>query len=179
MVIAIVGLSAAVAIPIVQPALRHATVEAGLDVVSMNMRRARNSALDQRRVYRVAFQNNNVILSRQEVPSQAWTIIATTPLPRGVEFGIPEGSTSLSPPDGMTTSSCVDFNGSDQVWFMPDGSAVDIQGQVVNGIVYLSSTEHPDEGRAVTLFGSTGRVKSWHLHESEDALTGQSESSWK
>jgi hypothetical protein len=47
--------------------------------------------------------------------------------------------------------------------FMPDGSAQDTLGNIDSGVVYLGRVGELTSMRAVTVFGSTGRIRGWRL----------------
>ncbi len=167
-VFALVAVLAVVAVPVIQPVLRQVRLDSGADVVTMELRRARQAAVDQRRVYRIFFLNETVRLDRLEIEGN-WTRVSDIFLPQGVEFSVPDGGAmpAEQTPDGLGASGSIDFNGNDWVLFQPDGSARDGIGRLANGIVYLTQTDDPSLGRAVTLFGATGRVRPWRLTEGE------------
>jgi hypothetical protein len=50
-----------------------------------------------------------------------------------------------------------------QVMFMPDGSAHDVNGNWNSGIVYVLRPGDLYSARAVTLYGATGRIRGWRL----------------
>ena len=50
-----------------------------------------------------------------------------------------------------------------QVMFMPDGSAHDVNGNLNSGIVYVARNGDLFSSRAVTLYGATGRIRGWRL----------------
>jgi hypothetical protein len=45
--------------------------------------------------------------------------------------------------------------------FQSDGTFVDTAGNLINGTVFLGMTNEPSAARAVTLVGSTGRIRMW------------------
>ena len=94
----------------------------------------------------------------------------TVPLPNGIQFsnepGIPNGTRT---PDGFGTAVfAVDFDlarggGGNVIYFQPDGTAIDAAGNPNNGVVYIAKPGQTPSSRAITLFGATGRLKSWSL----------------
>ena len=165
-VVSIVAVMAAVSLPMIQPAVERLRLSTALDTVSMQLRRARQSSVDHRRIYRVSVVDNAIRLDKRD---PGWQEVVTINLPRGIEFAVPSPSPSKSP-DNLGYSSSVNFSGSNTVFFHPDGSARDAVGQFVNGAVYVRRSEHPEHGAAVTLFGATGRIKPWRLeHDTSGA----------
>ena len=109
------------------------------------------------------------------------TITGTTPgfvqaqqpltLPDGIQFicvgGIPTGAGTV--PDGLGSgANAIDFDlanggGGSQIYFQPDGRALDGANRLNDGVIYLAQPGNLYSSRAVTLFGSTGRSKGWTL----------------
>jgi len=50
------------------------------------------------------------------------------------------------------------------VMFVPDGSAQDLIGNFNSGVVYVGLTGNLFSMRAVSVFGTTGRVRGWRLY---------------
>ena len=164
-ILSVVGLVAVVgafSMMIIGPALEARNVEMAVRTVSTQMSRARQFSVDARRRIRVTFTNPATITVDQQAPiSQggAWTQVSTTELPGDMEFEI-DGTIS-SGPEGHATSAVADFSGASQIFFMPDGSAVTSAGILSNGVVYVAQPTKVETARAVTLFGSTGRIKRY------------------
>ena len=89
----------------------------------------------------------------------AWTQVSTTELPGDMELGVDAGISTG--PEGYATSSVANFSGASQIFFMPDGSAVTSAGILTNGVVYVAQPSKVETTRAVTLFGTTGRLKRY------------------
>ncbi len=163
MVTSLVAVVGAFSMIIIGPALEARNVEMAVRTVSTQMSRARQFSVDARRRTRVTFTTPSTITVDEQAPvSQggAWTQVSTIELPGDMELGVDAG---ISPgPEGYATSSVADFSGASQIFFMPDGSAVTSSGILTNGVVYVTQPSNSmDTSRAVTLFGSTGRVKRW------------------
>ncbi|MFZ0938410.1 MAG: hypothetical protein WAN63_03215, partial [Candidatus Sulfotelmatobacter sp.] len=56
--------------------------------------------------------------------------------------------------------------GASTVYFYPDGSARDINGNINNGLVYMGRPGSLMSCRAVTLWGATSRIRGWRLSQS-------------
>ncbi len=163
MVAGLVAVVGAFSMIIIGPALEARDVEMAVRTVSTQMSRARQFSVDARRRTRVTFTTPSTITVDEQAPvSQggAWTQISTIELPGDMELGVDAGISTG--PEGYATSSVADFSGASQIFFMPDGSAVTSAGILTNGVVYVTQPSNSmDTSRAVTLFGSTGRVKRW------------------
>jgi prepilin-type N-terminal cleavage/methylation domain-containing protein len=152
---------AAAAVPRIQSTVQHTRVEAALQMVALEMRRARQLAMDHRRVHTISFTTpRTVTIVRQETGGNPPTTVSELGFSPDVEFN--RNSVS-SNPDQMTSSAAIDFNGATSVRFNPDGSAVDASGQVCNGLVFVSRPGDPHSTAAVTLFGSTGRIRGFRF----------------
>jgi len=146
------------------------------------LRRAHERAVDERRIYRVTFVAPQIIqVDVGQVANIASTVSGTTPaftqaqapltLPPGVQFaavaGIP--TTAQTTPDGFGTgNNAIDFDisnggGGTQVYFQPDGRALDGANRLNNGVIYIAQPNNLFSSRAVSLYGATGRVKPWFL----------------
>ncbi len=154
--VAIVG---AFSMMIIGPALEARNVEMAVRTVSTQMQRARQFAVDARRQTKVIFTTPRTI-TVEASQGGTWTQVSTVELPGNMELGI-DGSISNGP-EGYGTSQVADFSGYSELYFMPDGSAVTSAGAHTNGVVYMAQPSKLDTTtRAVTLFGSTGRIKRW------------------
>jgi hypothetical protein len=164
------------------PKVQNSRANAGMELVLGEMRRAHERAIDERRIYRVTFvPPNQIQVDVGQIANVATTITGTTPaftpaqlpltLPIGLQFtcigGIPTGAGSV--PDGLGSgANAIDFDlanggGGTQIYFQPDGRALDAANRLNDGVVYIAQPGNLYSSRAVTLFGSTGRAKGWTL----------------
>ncbi|HEY7615865.1 MAG TPA: hypothetical protein VH744_03605 [Terriglobales bacterium] len=153
------------------PAIRNSRVEAALQTLHMQTRRARQLAIDERRVYILSLNAPGTIQIQRVELDGTVTAISQVDLPADINFqaepGIP--TSPAETPDGFGTGAyAVDFNGSNQAFFQADGSAEDALGRIVNGVVYIARPGEVTSSRAITIFGTTGRLKSWKLAERAD-----------
>ncbi|GAB4230140.1 MAG: hypothetical protein Kow00109_01720 [Acidobacteriota bacterium] len=163
---ALVTLAATLALPLIRTTVDYYDAEAALQLVAAQLRRAAQEAIDMRRRTRVVFEApNRVITARYEAGS--WRTVGEYTLPGGFEFHIdPALPTSEdATPDGLGASAAVDFAGDNEIYFLPDATAVNASGQVTSGIVYLGRPGEPSTARAVTVFGTTARVRAWRFVE--------------
>lgn len=131
------------------------------------LRDGRELAIAHLRPVQVQFLSDNQIqLVRQEIPSGT-TVLSTIELSHNYQFmqfgGIPDTG------DNFGNSSPVDFGGATSIFFIPDGTLVDGQGDPLNGSIFLGLEDRPETARAVTVMGSTGQVRSYQW--SEDSWT--------
>jgi prepilin-type N-terminal cleavage/methylation domain-containing protein len=159
-VIAIIGVVAAIAILVMPGTVLGAKSDSALSRVAATLRTAREQAISQRRNVRVAFTNNNqIVVSRVNVPGPSTTVINTVFLEEGVTFqrynGLPDT------PDAFGSGSAVSFGTATTVAFTSEGSLVDQNGDPVNGTVLLGRYDDPSTARAVTIFGPTALVRQW------------------
>jgi prepilin-type N-terminal cleavage/methylation domain-containing protein len=181
-VVLIILILVAVALVNMVPTVQTSRANAGMELVLGEMRRAHERAIDERRIYRVTFvAPNQIQLDVGQVANVASTITGTTPaftpaqptltLPDGIQFtcigGIPTGAGTV--PDGLGSgANAIDFDlanggGGTQIYFQPDGRALDGANRLNDGVVYLAQPGNLYSSRAVTMFGSTGRSKGWKL----------------
>lgn len=176
-VVAIIMVASAMFFMSIQPGLKQARVNNAYNSVLMTMRRARETSIAERRVYVVTFT-----APRTMTITQAATGIVTNTftLPSDISFraepGIP--NTAARTPDHFgTASAAIDFDqgvalgAKNVVYFQPDGSAQDVNSNVNNGVVYIVRTGDIYSSRAITLWGSTGRLRGWRLYNVANVKT--------
>lgn len=165
---ALVTLAAAVALPMIRSTVDYYDAEAAMQLVVGQLRRAAQEAVDMRRRTRVVFETpNRITTARYE--GGRWRTLGEYTLPSGFEFHIDPGLPTIegATPDGLGASAPVDFAGDNEVYFLPDATAVNASGQVTSGIVYVGKLGDPQSARAVTVFGTTARVRAWRFVEGE------------
>ncbi len=156
-----------------QPVLKNQHVMNAYNQTLMTMRRARDQAAADMRVYVVTFTPPGTITVTQN--SATGPVLITTVLPQDVTFHLEPGlpnSPTVQPttPDGFGTAAFpIDFDqgvgpgGSNVIYFQPDGTAIDINGNINNGVVYMARVGDLKSSRALTLWGTTGRIRGWRL----------------
>jgi len=138
------------------------------------LRRARDQACADMRIYVVSFTAPGTITVTQNTTSGPTLI--TTVLPSDITFhvepGVPVSSTAAPmTPDGFGSAAyAIDFDqgippgGGTTIYFYPDGTAQDNSGNINNGVVYLGRPGDLYSSRAITLWGITGRIRGWRLY---------------
>jgi type II secretory pathway pseudopilin PulG len=171
-----------------QPALRDARVNGAYDNALMLLRTARQRAIEERKRYIVVFgqpaplgapvplgapKPTSIQVFRWDtgIPvSPAPTQVSTIDLPFDVQFQTLAGLPTGAVPDGFGSGTvAIDFNQgvgagrTNFVMFLPDGSAHDTLGNLNNGVLYLARNGDLYSSKAITVFGSTGRIRGWRL----------------
>ena len=178
MIVVAIGFTVAgISMMALQPLMKQNRVETAYSTVLSTLRTYRNKAVTERKRYIVSFT------APQTITVQYWAVatpvspppvtVATYTLPVDMQFGVIAGfpSSAATVPDGFGTgSTAIDFDqgmglgSQNYVMFMPDGSSQDTLGNLNSGVVYISRVGELYSGRAVTVFGSTGRIRGWHLY---------------
>ncbi|HVN83165.1 MAG TPA: prepilin-type N-terminal cleavage/methylation domain-containing protein [Terriglobia bacterium] len=176
-VMTIVAIMTAVALPFIDNAVRKTHEDIAMYDVVMEMRRARQLALDMRRNHRLTFTTPRTLtITRIGMASlgEPNTVVATVDLPSDISFG--RNGIGVNPDPQITTTEAISFNDNPQLYieFRPDGSGVDAAGTLALGQVMLGRIGDVPSTRAVTLFGSTGRIKGLRFRGS-----GGTSGSWE
>ena len=133
--------------------------DGGMRVILGQLNQARELAITQRRFMRVTFTNpNQVAIIREDTPLTT-TTISTVLLEGGVTYSFGTGVPDT--PEHFGTNTSTYFGSVTNVKFTPDGQLVNQDGAGANGTVFLSINGIPLSARAITIFGSTGRVRGY------------------
>ena len=157
-IIAVLTTIAALQVGASLPAFRG---DGGMRVLASQMTTARELAIAERRYMRVTFTAPNLLqIVREEVPGPTTTVVKSVVFESGVQYLLVTGVPDT--PDGFGRSAAVSFGTVTNVKFSPDGTLVNQDGVSVNGTVFLAiSGAAPLSARAVTVLGSTGRVRAY------------------
>lgn len=182
-VLSVLLILSAFAVMSLQPTLQAEHVNNAYNTTLTSLRRAREAAAGDMRIYVVSFSgpvtgvnpNGGTITVTQNSTSGAVLFTATLPsdVTFHVESGVPTSPiTAPTTPDGFgSAANTFDFNqgigaaGGTTVYFYPDGSAHDINGNINNGVVYLGRPGYLNTCRAITIWGSTSRIRGWRLYQ--------------
>jgi len=188
-VMGVVLVVAASALINILPSVKSSRSNAAMEMVLGEMRRAHERAIDERRIYRVTFVAPQTILVDvgqvavigSTITNSAPVFVAAQPplpLPGNIQFlaipGIP--TSPQATPDGFGIgAAAIDFDvanggGGTQIYFQPDGRALDVANRLNDGVVYVAEPNNLYSSRAVSLYGSTGRSKSWFLKQVNGVL---------
>jgi len=150
----------AMAVLSIRGALPGMRADAAMNRVMGQLRTGRELSLAQRRFIRLQFiGNNQVRLQRIEVGGAIQAAPLDVVLENNVQFmqfpGLPDT------PDAFGNNTAVDFGGTPTTLWNSDGTFVDTKGLPLNGTVFLAIPGQPSSARAVTILGSTGRVRAY------------------
>jgi type II secretion system protein H len=164
-VVGVIGVAAAITLMVMPGVLKTTKADSALERIGSVLRTAREQAISQRRLIRVAFTGRNQItVTRIEVRRADGTLPApvllnTVWLEDGVEFRtfaeLPDT------PDAFGNGSATSFGSATTVDFTSEGSFVDQNGDQVNGTVFVGKAGEPLSGRAVSVFGPTALIRVW------------------
>lgn len=123
-VVSVLAIVSGTSMILIGPALKARPVEMASRTVTLEMRRARQAAVDTRHLNRVTFTAPKTITTEWQSPGGgAWNPLSQIDLPEEMEFltdvSLPSG------PGGYATSPAINFSGTYEIFFMPDGSAID------------------------------------------------------
>jgi prepilin-type N-terminal cleavage/methylation domain-containing protein len=164
MVVAIIGILAAVALGITSSSIRAAKGAAGTQQLSSFLKRHRELSISRRRNIQIDFTAPNMVRSTQlPVPDPPNPLGPATPLETMYLEGRMEyqkfagvGDT----PDAFGNAAPVNV-GPLTVMFTSEGSFVDANGNVINASVFLGVPNQVSTASAVTIVGVTAAVRLW------------------
>jgi prepilin-type N-terminal cleavage/methylation domain-containing protein len=173
MIVVGIGLiMAGVTLVAMMPMLKQNHVDAAYDTTLSVLRNYRNQSITKSKRYILIFTPPATITVQYwgvAVPvSPAPVTVATYTLPTDIQFAVQAGFPNPGPDGFGTGATPVTFNacvlvGQSCLIFYPDGSAQDDLGNFDNGVVYLTRPGDLYSSRAVSVFGTTGRVRGWRL----------------
>ena len=165
------------AIAAFQPAIQAAKYDAGMRQVLDQLRQAREYSLANRRYVQVSFpivptaegpQYEVVITELNSLTAGGGAVnpvLSTTPIQFPEQFYVYPGY--VDTPDGYGNSGAIVFGGTiggpaAGMIFQSDGELVSAATlQPINGTVFLGVPGNPMSVRAITVLGSTGRIRGW------------------
>jgi Tfp pilus assembly protein FimT len=124
------------------------------------LRHGRQTAITQRRSIQLQFLDNNQIRLVRNDPNSATTILSTVDLGNDYQF-IKFSEIGLDTPDSVGGSAAIYFGSASTYTFRSDGTLVDQNRIPINGTISIGLPEHPESARAVTVVGSTGRIRGY------------------
>lgn len=150
----------------VLPAVVAATkADSGATQLTAHLRMAREQSITERRNVEVRFvAPDRLECWRDDIDAAGdpagQTLILETVLEQGIQYtrfaAVPDT------PDGFGAGvTPVEFTGNDPWRFTSEGQLVDVNGDVVNGTVFLGRPQQVDSARAVTVFGPTALLREW------------------
>jgi len=160
-----------IAVMNISGALRGAHVETAYQNTLDQLRFARQVAIDKRTVCRVDFAAPGTISVTQAFADGTPVTTETITLPADVQYIIVAGMPTppAATPDNLGNGNvAIDFDrvaggSGTTIFFQPDGSALDAAGRPNDGVIYVARPNELNSARAITLLGTTGRIRGWRL----------------
>ena len=154
--IGILGAMASFQIGSVRPGLRG---DGAMRAAMAEFNQAREMAIAQRRQMQINFVGTNRIQIVRIDSATQTTQLRDVAFESGVQFGLV--ATIADTPDAFGKLSATSFGGAATIRFNTEGALVDPAGSPVNGTVFLIIPGQNLSYRAVTVQGSTGRVRGY------------------
>ena len=156
-VIGILGAMATFQMGSVRPGLLG---DGAMRSVMAEMNTAREMAIAQRRRMQINFVGTNRIqIERIELAAGQTTILRDVAFESGVQYQLIGGIADT--PDAFGAGSATSFGAAVAIRFNTEGALIDTGGAPVNGTVFLAIPGQNLSYRAVTVQGSTGRVRGY------------------
>ena len=155
-ILAIVGSMATMHVATVRRSLQG---DGAMRLVMAQLNTAREMAITQRRNMEVRFIGTNRLqVVRNDVPTGT-TTLTNIAFESNAEYALVSGVGDT--PDAFGNSSAISFATAQTIMFGTNGTLIDNNGFPVNGTIFLSIASIPESFRAVTVLGSTGRVRGY------------------
>jgi len=175
LIVIAIGLTmAAVTFISLMPLFKQNHVDQAYDTTLSVLRSYRNQSIEQSKRYILTFTAPGTITVQYwgvAVPvSPAPVTIATYTLPSDMQFAVQSGFPAATPDSqgtaAISLNACTVVEaGNPCLIFYPDGSAQDDSGNYNSGVVYITRpTSNMYSSRAITVMGTTGRVRGWRLY---------------
>lgn len=159
-VLGITGVLVAMAVLQIDAARPSMVGDGGMRTVLGQFHMARERAISERRFMRVAFTPGSLVeVMRENVPGPSTTVVSSRVLEGAVEFQLLDGLPDT--PDLFGNFDAIDFGAASNIKFTPDGRMVDQNGNQINGTVFMAIANQPQSARAITVLGSTGRIRAY------------------
>jgi prepilin-type N-terminal cleavage/methylation domain-containing protein len=185
MIVIAIGLTmAGVSFMALMPLFKQNHIDQAYDTTLSVLRSYRNQSIERSKRYIVVFNVPGTITVQYwgvGVPtSPAPVTVATYTLPPDMQFATQAGFPAAVPDiPGANGTTAIQFNactivegGNPCLIFYPDGSAQDDAGNFNNGIVYITRPASDlYSSRALTVLGTTGRIRGWRLYNESGANT--------
>jgi len=163
------------------PAVRNAHADTAAQMTQNALRNGHDLAVADRATYHLTFTAPRTIQT-DRIAGGVTTTVSTVQIPTDMQFTtlsqFPKTFNKL--PDGFGDGIiAIDFDlgvtggVANEIYFQPDGTAVDVNGNLNNGIVYVANPSYLNTSRAVTLYGATGRVKTYRIAGSGSGISWQ------
>ena len=156
------------------PMFQQNHLDAAYDTTLSVIRNYRNLSISQSKRYILTFTAPGTITVQYwgvgSPVSPPPVTVATYTIPPDIQFSVQAGFPTAAPDSFGTGTAAIDFDQGmglgtlDYIMFMPDGSSQDTLGNYNSGVLYLTRPGDLYSSRAVSVFGTTGRVRGWRLY---------------
>jgi prepilin-type N-terminal cleavage/methylation domain-containing protein len=172
MAVGIMGVLSGMAVAQLTTTRSNLRGDAAMRVVLSTLNSAKQMAIAQRRYMRVTFDTSNTQISliREDSPTTT-TTLSVVIFEGNAKFqllaGLPDtpdafGNTAPTAFTNSVNGTFASATGSTSVIkFAPDGTLVDWNGNATNGSVFTAIPNANPSARAVTIMGTTGRVRGF------------------
>jgi prepilin-type N-terminal cleavage/methylation domain-containing protein len=159
LVVCVMGIIAAMAIFQMGAARPGMLGDGAMRSVMAELNTAREMAIAQRRLMEIQFIGTNRLqVIRHNLPNGT-TTLRDVSFESGVQYSLIANITDT--PDAFGNGTATDFGAAPGIMFNTDGSLIDNAGAPVNGTVFVSIPSVSLSFRAITVQGSTGRVRGY------------------
>lgn len=164
-IIAIASVIFGISIIAFQAAASTIQGDANLRILERQLKLARDTAVAQRRSVEVQFvAPNELYVIRHDLPNGT-TLLQSAYFENNSTFirfpDVPDT------PDTFGGTEAINVGGATTLMFTSDGMFVDGAGMPVNATVYIGQPGKPETQRAVTVFGSTARIRTYRWNGSQ------------
>lgn len=153
---ALVASMAIVQINVSRPGLKG---DAAMRIVLGQITQARENAIRQRRFMRVVLTAPNLIQIVREDTTTTTTTLSSVLIEGGAQFALVNSLPDT--PDKFGNGAAIAFGLVTNVKFSPEGLLVNQDGASANGTAFLAIANQALSARAVTILGSTGRIRGY------------------
>jgi hypothetical protein len=145
-----------------RPALKG---DGAMRIVLGQLTQARESAIAQRRYVRVVLTAPNQIQTVREDSLVSLTTLTSVLMEGGAQFTLIDRLPDT--PDGFGNGGAIWFGTAVNVKFTPEGTLVNQDGSPANGTAFLALPGQALSARAITILGSTGRIRAYRWDGSQ------------
>jgi prepilin-type N-terminal cleavage/methylation domain-containing protein len=165
-VVGLVGVMTSMAVVQIANSRTALKGDGGMRVILSQVNTARELAISQRKYMRLNFVAPNLMQIVREDTPLTTTVIFSVVLEGGVTFTVPTMIPLTDTGDGpsmggVASANGINFGGVTNVKFTPEGMLVNQDGLTTSGTICMQIPGLTLSARAVTVLGSTGRVRGW------------------
>jgi prepilin-type N-terminal cleavage/methylation domain-containing protein len=174
MVAVLICIVSAIALIQLQPGLQNARYDAAMRQVLDQLRQAREFSIAHRRFIQISFSVASpytVTMTQMNTltpnAGAANPVLSVVPIQSPAQFAVIAGMPDLPVPENYGKGSAIFFNGVPNgppggMLFQSDGELVDAATRLpINGTVFIGFPGNKVSARAVSVLGTTGRVRGW------------------